>query len=92
MSSFKGGARMTHLGDERNSTSNSSSVLMRNCDLPPSGRNPRRVFVSCSGQRRFDLLVPAAARYSFPRWEAFSGEVPMQAFVSFGDYRLVGVS
>jgi hypothetical protein len=74
------------------SPSNSSSALLRNCDLSPSEPHQWRAYVACLGQRRYDLLVPAAARYSFPRWEAFSGEVPMQTLASFDDHHLVGVS
>lgn len=73
------------------SPSKSSSALLRNCDLSPGEPTMRRAYVACSGQRRFAFLVLAAAGDSFPRWEAFRGEVPMQAFVSLAVHRSVGV-
>ena len=83
---------MTREEGALSSTSKSSSALLPNCDLTPSEPSPKRAYVACSSRRRFAFLVPAAAGDPFPRWEAFHGEVPMQAFASFGDHRAVGVS
>jgi hypothetical protein len=83
---------MTRPDGERNNTSYLASALLRNRSISTRSRRARCAYVVGSSQRRCALLTSAAAGDSFPRWEAFHGEVPMKASASFGHCNLVGAS
>lgn len=83
---------MTRMDGERYKPTHSFSALVRNHrDFSCEQRSSCACLVG-SDQRRFNLLVPAAARNLFPRWKAFNGEVPMLTSVSCRDASLVGAS